>query len=234
MKNYTFFKGNIVDAQVDAIVLPANPELKEGRGTSEAIFEAAGRRQLTKACNKIGHCDLGFSVPTLGYNLNAKYIIHTVAPRWIDGEHNEYDLLATAYASAIELAEVMECSSIAFPLLSAGNNGYEIKLAVEIAIKSIEQYACKCLQSIMIVLHDQQAIEMVEKKGHEVSLLVRNLDKDIEALEKKKKRDEVLQKAKEVAAEQLKAGLEWIAVKENRDKLISFGQMVWKIVQTIK
>lgn len=49
-----FLKGNIVDAKVDAIVLPANSKLKEGSGASEAIFKAAGRKELTKKCKEIG------------------------------------------------------------------------------------------------------------------------------------------------------------------------------------
>lgn len=90
-----FLKGNIADAKVDAIVLPANTKLKEGSGASEAIFKAAGKKELTKACKKIGSCEIGSAVPTLGYNLPAKYIIHAVVPKWVDGEHNEYDLLST-------------------------------------------------------------------------------------------------------------------------------------------
>ena len=61
-------QGNIVDAKVDAVVLPANSKLKEGSGASEAIFEAAGRKLLTKKCKEIGFCETGSAVPTLGYN----------------------------------------------------------------------------------------------------------------------------------------------------------------------
>lgn len=63
-----FFKGNIADAKVDAIVLPANTKLKEGSGASEAIYKAAGRKELTRACKKIGSCEMGSAVPTLGYD----------------------------------------------------------------------------------------------------------------------------------------------------------------------
>lgn len=73
-------KGNIIDAKVDAVVLPANTRLKEGSGASEAIFVAAGMKDLTKECNKIGYCEMGSAVPTLAYNLPAKFIIHAVVP----------------------------------------------------------------------------------------------------------------------------------------------------------
>ena len=62
---------NIIDICADAIVLPANEKLKEGSGTSKAIFEAAGRSNLKQECEKIGHCEVGSAVPTSAYNLNA-------------------------------------------------------------------------------------------------------------------------------------------------------------------
>lgn len=79
--NFEILKTNIVCVTADAIVLPANTALKEGSGVSTAIFQAAGRRQLTKACEKIGSCEVGSAVPTLAYELDAKYIIHAVVPR---------------------------------------------------------------------------------------------------------------------------------------------------------
>ena len=52
---------------------------------------------MTKACEKIGYCSIGNAVPTLAYKLNAKFIIHTVVPKWIDGNNSEYDFLSSAY-----------------------------------------------------------------------------------------------------------------------------------------
>ncbi|MDO4492166.1 MAG: macro domain-containing protein [Lachnospiraceae bacterium] len=130
-----FLKGDITDIRTDAIVLPANKHLKEGSGASEAIFKAAGRKELTKACAKIGFCEIGSAVPTLGYGLKSKYIVHAVVPKWVDGNHNEYDFLSSAYLSALELADVMDCKSIAFPLLASGNNGFDLELAFEIGVR---------------------------------------------------------------------------------------------------
>ena len=72
---FEIVKANIIDVVSDAIVLPANEGLKEGPGSSKAIFSAAGRKELTQACKKLGHCNIGSAVPTLGYNLSSKYII---------------------------------------------------------------------------------------------------------------------------------------------------------------
>ena len=118
MMKFKIIKANIVDVASDAIVLPANEGLKEGPGSSKAIFSAAGRKELTQACKKLGHRNIGSAVPTLAYNLSSKYIIHAVVPKWIDGEHSEYDLLSSAYLAALNIAEVMGCESIAFPLLA--------------------------------------------------------------------------------------------------------------------
>ncbi len=95
-------RGNIVHCDTDAIVLPANTMLKEGSGTSHAIFSAAGRSKLTKACKGIKvPLEVGMAVPTSGYNLKASFIIHAVVPKWIDDSHNEYELLSTAYRSSL-------------------------------------------------------------------------------------------------------------------------------------
>ena len=126
---------------VDAVVLPANEKLKEGSGTPKAIFEKAGRKELTKACAEIKTCKMGEAVPTLGFKLNADYIIHVVVPKWVDGEHQEYDYLSAAYLSALNVADIMNCETIAFPLLASGNNGFDLGLAYDIAKSSIESFS---------------------------------------------------------------------------------------------
>ena len=95
--NFRIEKGDIINCDVDAIVLPANQKLKEGPGTSRAIFTAAGRKQLKDACSKIGSCDVGSAVPTSGYNLDADYINCAVVPKWVDGSHDEYELTPHIY-----------------------------------------------------------------------------------------------------------------------------------------
>lgn len=92
-------------------------------------------------------------MPTLGYNLSSKYIIHAVVPKWIDGEHNEYDLLSSAYLAALNIAEVMRCESIAFPLLASGNNGFDKELAVRIAEESIESFQGVNLKKVFLVIY---------------------------------------------------------------------------------
>lgn len=150
---FEIIKANIVDVVSDAIVLPANEVLKEGIGTSKAIFNAAGRKELTQACEKLGHCNIGSAVPTLAYNLTSKYIIHAVVPKWIDGQHSEYDLLSSAYLASLNIAEVIGCESVAFPLLASGNNGFDKQLAFRIAEESIKSFESVKLKKVFLVVY---------------------------------------------------------------------------------
>ena len=147
--------GDIATVKADAIVLPANEHLVEGPGASAAIFEAAGRSELTTECKKIGRCKIGSAVPTKAYNLDADYIIHAVVPKWKDGKHKEYELLCSAYLSSLFLADAMRCRTIAFPLLSSGNNGFDFSLAYRIAKHCIESYKSDYLETVYLVLYNK-------------------------------------------------------------------------------
>ena len=136
MMKFKIIKANIVDVASDAIVLPANEGLKEGPGSSKAIFSAAGRKELTQACKKLGHRNIGSAVPTLAYNLSSKYIIHAVGPVYHDGKHHEDQLLYSAYKQSLKLAKDHNCHSIAFCLISAGIFGYPVDEAWRKALQA--------------------------------------------------------------------------------------------------
>lgn len=233
-----FFKGNIVDAKVDAIVLPANTRLKEGSGASEAIFKAAGRKQLTKACKEIGFCEMGSAVPTLGYELSAKYIIHAVVPKWVDGEQGEYDMLSSTYAAALGVADVMECNSMAFPLLASGNNGFDLELSLEIAVKSIESFRADHLQEVILIVYGNTMLEKVQNEGYEVSILSRDLTREEDRYDKERRKKKIFDDAKDVAGkileEQLMKGINYLKEPKNREKVIQFGTGIVKLVMRTK
>lgn len=150
----------------DAIVLPANSSLREGTGTSRAIYEKAGRKELEEACLRYDDVPVGMSVPTLGFHLDATYIIHSVVPKWKDGKHDEYALLGSSYLSALQVADEMNCKSISFPLLASGNNGFNLKLAFEIADKAIHSYDPKYdLKNVYLVVYGMRATEMIRETG---------------------------------------------------------------------
>lgn len=231
---YRIVNGNIIDARVEAIVLPANSMLKEGSGASEAIFKAAGRKALTKKCKEIGFCEVGSVVPTLGYDLDSKYIIHAVVPKWEDGNHDEYNLLSSAYVASLQVADIMNCKSIAFPLLASGNNGFDLDLAFEIAIKNIETFEPTSLEEAVIVVHGNHVAEMVKELGYEVEILPRNLERDEEELRKKEKNKKILEDAKGAAAkfadEQIQRGLEFIKNPKNQKRAFELGLVAVKWV----
>ena len=230
---FSVVKTDIVNASTDAIVLPANTQLKEGSGVSTAIFKAAGRRRLAKDCQKLAPCNVGSAVPTLAYDLDAKYIIHAVVPRWIDGEHDEYGLLSSAYLAALNVADIMECESIAFPLLSAGNNGYDPQLAFQIARESIALFSGDNIKEVLLVVYDDSVATMVKEQGYDVPDLPVNINKLKEKQKQLAKRKQMAADGKEVALGFVQKGLEYLKDDDNQNALLEAGVAIVKKVKAI-
>ena len=157
-KHLRIEKIDITKIQVDCIVNAANSHLQQGSGVCGAIFRAAGARELQLACNKYGHCSTGSTVITPGFQLQAKYIVHAVGPRWQDGKHGEAGLLYSAYQTAMKLAYDKGCRSIAFPLISSGVYGYPEEQAWNVAIRAILDSPCN--MDIMIAVIDDEMLAL--------------------------------------------------------------------------
>ena len=136
MVGFKIIKADITRLDVDCIVNAANEQLMAGGGVCGAIFKAAGRDKLQKACNAIGHCRTGSAVITPGFDLKAKYIIHTVGPIWRGGGNGERDKLTACYVNSLELAKENGCHTIAFPLISSGIYGYPVEDAWKAAFEA--------------------------------------------------------------------------------------------------
>ena len=236
--DFVIEKGNIVNCNTDAIVLPANELLKEGSGTSNAIFSAAGRKKLSEECKRIGKCETGMSVPTPGYKLPAKYIIHAVVPKWIDGEHNEYELLSSAYLSALNVAEKMKCESITFPLLSSGNNGFDRGLALNIAVESINSFNAQYLKDIRLIVYTEEMAVFVKSQGLDVVDSEYDLQREKKQNERKEYFEQILDKGKDIFKEKaidaiqqaIEAGVDYMKDPENIKKMIAAGKNIANIV----
>ncbi|MEQ9606920.1 MAG: O-acetyl-ADP-ribose deacetylase [Kiloniellaceae bacterium] len=131
--------GDITKLDVDAIVNAANAQLRPGGGVCGAIHRAAGKN-LREACAKIGGCDTGQSVATDGFDLKAKYVIHTVGPVWHGGDRNEEALLASCYRTALKIAKQIGARSIAFPAISTGIYGFPLVRATGIAVATARDF----------------------------------------------------------------------------------------------
>ena len=140
MSGISIKKIGITKLDMDAVVNAANSGLWEGGGVCGYIFHDAGSKQMTEACNAIGHCDEGSAVITPGFNLPAKYVIHAVGPRWSGGNNNEPKLLYSAYMKSLIIAKENGIHSIGFPLISAGIFGYPIDKAWDRAIKACNDF----------------------------------------------------------------------------------------------
>lgn len=137
---FSIVRSDIARLDVDAVVNAANEGLIAGGGVCGAIFSAAGYEQLQAACRRIAPCPTGGAMVTRGFDLPARWIIHAVGPRWIDGHHGEEGLLRRAYRSALDQAARLQVASVAFPLISAGIYGYPPAAALDVACEEIEYF----------------------------------------------------------------------------------------------
>lgn len=133
-------QGDILEFSGGAIVNPANVGLKGGGGLCGQIFEAAGDKELAKACDEINYCPFGDAVVTPGFKLPAQYIVHTATPIYNGHHGQEADILKSCYWESLRRAEGLKITSLAFPLLSSGIHMYPKDEAARVALEAILEY----------------------------------------------------------------------------------------------
>jgi len=159
-------QGDIIQQQVDAIVNPTDEILSGGGGLDAIIHQAAGPR-LRAACNEVRSCKTGEAIITPGFDLAAKYVIHAVGPVYIDGEHNEPELLARCYRSILALARKNNLASIAIPAISTGVFKYPCEEAAQVVhstlVQDLTENGCGSLHEIKLILWEQEKFNIYKK-----------------------------------------------------------------------
>ena len=157
---FKIVRNDLTKMQVDAIVNTANPKPKYSSGTDTAVYKAAGEEELLAERKKIGCMNEGEVAITLGFKLPAKYIIHAVSPRYIDGNSGEEDRLRDCYKKSLALAVKYECKSVAFPLIATGSFGYPKEEGMRIALDEINAFLMKQDMLVYLVVFDTAATKL--------------------------------------------------------------------------
>ena len=165
---FEIVRNDITAMKVDAIVNTANPRPVIGAGTDSAIHAAAGP-QLLEARRAIGLIGAGEAAITPGFYLDARYIIHTVGPVWQGGACGETAILRRCYDASLALALEYGCSSVAFPLISAGSYGFPKDQALQIAIGAFSKFLTEHEMQIYLVVFNREAFRLTEQLFRDVA-----------------------------------------------------------------
>lgn len=159
---------DLTKMKVDAIVNTTNEKMVGYSGVDLAVHNAAGRGLATE-CAKIAPLGLGTAKLTKGYNLTARYIIHTSGPVWKGGLCGESIILKSCYTESLKLAEENKFNSIAFPLISSGAYGYPKDQVLKFAISVIKDFLLDHEMTVYLCVYDRNSYEFSRELFRDIS-----------------------------------------------------------------
>ncbi len=156
-------KGDITDADCDAIVNAANAFLQHGGGVAYAIVKKGGysiQKESDDFIKNHGPLKKGEVALTSGGKLKAKYIIHTVGPIYGEGS---YEDLVLAYRVALEKALELKLSCVAFPAISTGAYGFPYEDSAKAFLEAVKSIKGGTLKEIRMYLINDEAYKIFKK-----------------------------------------------------------------------
>ena len=160
---FQIVRNDITKITADAIVNTANPEPVCMAGTDSAIYAAAGADKLLEARRKIGMIEEGSVAVTPAFDLEAKYIFHTVGPVWQGGDKGEKEVVKNCYVNCLNKALELGVESIAFPLIATGVYGFPKADALQIATSVFSSFLSENEMSITLVVFDNESFALSGK-----------------------------------------------------------------------
>ena len=168
---FQIVRNDITAMQVDAIVNTANPRPVIGAGSDALVHRKAGPA-LLEARQAIGVIRPGCAAITPGFDLPARYVIHTVGPVWRGGVFGEAKTLRSCFDSSLKLAAEYHCQSVAFPLISTGNYGFPPEKALQIAMAAIREFLLEQEMTVYLVVFNREAFRLSEKLFRDVTSFI--------------------------------------------------------------